>query len=73
MLPPKPRYLLFRHDVESGDARLVFVNRPQQSDSYMSENGEDQVLAAIGEYGQKDGSITLAPYSGVILQSGQTR
>ena len=68
-----PVFAFYRYDGESGDGRLVLVNLSRQSNSYTPENGEDQVLAAIGEYGQKDGSITLAPYSGVILQSGHTQ
>lgn len=68
-----PVFAFYRYDGESGDGRLVLVNLSRQSNSYTPENGENQVLAAIGEYGQKDGSITLAPYSGVILQSGHAQ
>ncbi len=66
-----PVFAFYRYDRESADARLVLVNLSGQSNSYTPENGESQVLAAIGDYTQEDGSIILAPYSGVILQSGQ--
>ena len=66
-----PVFAFYRYDRESADARLVLVNLSGQSNSYTPENGESQVLAAIGDYTQEVGSIILAPYSGVILQSGQ--
>lgn len=66
-----PIFAFYRYDTDSEDARLVLVNLSEQSNSYTPKDGAGDVLAAIGDYTREDGTITLAPYSGIILQAGQ--
>ncbi len=67
-----PVFAFYRYDTESGDARLVLINLSDTTQSYSLSEGEDSVLAAIGDYSLADGALSLSPYAGVILQAEVT-
>ncbi len=59
-----PIFAFYRHD--DTVRRLVLVNLSEESQSY---GASGVVLAAIGDYTLSGSSITLAPYTGVILDA----
>lgn len=64
-----PVFAFYRYDKENGDARLVLVNLSGTEQSYSLSEGEDTVLASIGDYSLTGSTISLSPYAGVILQA----
>ncbi len=64
-----PVFAFYRYDTETKEARLVLVNLSDKEQTYQLAEGESSVLAAIGDYTLEGSTLTLSPYTGMILQA----